>query len=142
MPYLRVQLPDSCDPRGVSDGLLMAVYQTRSIECPSLCCARASSLRYASVFYFMVYLRIFLFYPVFAGIYFCAIFVCLYFVFPLFLSFLSCSCFVFVQCSSCSFVDFPLIFSCPADHVPDWHQRIFLGMVKARSVNVKNTHTP
>ena len=32
------------------------------------------------------------------------------------------------------------MFSCPADHVPDWQPRTFLGMVEARSVNVKNTH--
>ena len=40
-----------------------------------------------------------------------------------------------------SFVDVPLIFSCPADHVPNWQPRILLGMVEARSVNVKNTTT-
>ena len=28
---------------------------------------------------------------------------------------------------------------CPADHVPDWQPRILLGMVQARSVNVKKT---
>ena len=31
------------------------------------------------------------------------------------------------------------IFFCPADHVPDWQPRIVLGMVEARSVNVKKT---
>ena len=30
---------------------------------------------------------------------------------------------------------------CPADHVPDWQPRILLGMVEARSVNVKKTTT-
>ena len=40
----------------------------------------------------------------------------------------------------CTTVDVPLIFSCPADYVPDWQPRILLGMVEARSVNVKNTH--
>ena len=44
-----------------------------------------------------------------------------------------------------SFVDVPLIFSCPADPVPDWQppRSISLGMVEARSVYyVKNTqHT-
>ena len=30
-------------------------------------------------------------------------------------------------------------FSFPADHVPDWHPRILLGMVEARSVDVNNT---
>ena len=40
------------------------------------------------------------------------------------------------------FVDVPLIFFCPADHVPDWQPRILLGMVEARSVNnVKKTTT-
>ena len=43
-----------------------------------------------------------------------------------------------------SFVHAPLIFSCPVDHVPDWQPRGFLGMVEARSVDVKKhtrTHT-
>ena len=56
----------------------------------------------------------------------------------LFLSF--CRLCFFVSCPRLSFVDVPLIFSCPADHVPDWQLRIILlGMVEARSVNVKNT---
>ena len=42
-------------------------------------------------------------------------------------------------CSRWSFVDVPLIFFCPADHVPDWQPRKLLGMVEARSVNVKKT---
>ena len=44
--------------------------------------------------------------------------------------------FLFVVCVSsvCSRVDVPLIFFCPADHVPDWQPRILLGMVEARSV--------
>ena len=46
---------------------------------------------------------------------------------------------VFFFCSHWSFIDAPLIFSCPADHVPDWQPRILLGMVEARSVNVKKT---
>ena len=33
------------------------------------------------------------------------------------------------------------IFSCPADHVPDWYLCILLDLIEARSVNVKNTHT-
>ena len=49
--------------------------------------------------------------------------------------------FVFFFCSHWSFVDVPLIFFCPADHVPDWQPRILLGMVEARSVNVKKTTT-
>ena len=36
---------------------------------------------------------------------------------------------------------FPLIFFCPADHVPDWQPRVLLGMAEARSVNVKKTTT-
>ena len=40
-----------------------------------------------------------------------------------------------------SLVDVPLIFFCPADHVPDWEPRVLLGMVEARSVNVKKTTT-
>ena len=54
--------------------------------------------------------------------------------------FLSFFCvFVFFFCSHWSLVDVPLIFFCPADHVPDWQPRVFLGMVEARSVNVKKT---
>ena len=60
---------------------------------------------------------------------------------PFFLSFLSYFCFVLFSCSRWSFVDVPLIFSSPADHVPDWQPRILLGMVEARSVNVKNKTT-
>ena len=53
---------------------------------------------------------------------------------PFSLSFL----FVFFLCSRWSLVDVPLTFICPADHVPDWQPRsILLGMVEARSVNVK-----
>ena len=75
---------------------------------------------------------------------------------PLVYLFLAC-----VFCYSCSFlcrflcvcvflllsfellVDVPLIFFCPADHVPDyWQPRILMGsMVEARSVNVKKTTT-
>ena len=35
--------------------------------------------------------------------------------------------------------DVPLIFFCPADHVPDWQPRILLCMAEARLVNVKKT---
>ena len=49
--------------------------------------------------------------------------------------------FVFLFCSHWSLVDVPLIFFCPADHVPDWQPRVLLGMVEARSVNVKKTTT-
>ena len=48
---------------------------------------------------------------------------------------------VFFFCSHWSLVDVPLIFFCPADHVPDCQPRILLGMVEARSVNVKKTTT-
>ena len=44
-------------------------------------------------------------------------------------------------CSHWSLVNVPLIFFCPADHVPDWQPRVLLGMVEARSVNVKTTTT-
>ena len=44
-------------------------------------------------------------------------------------------------CSHWSLVDVPLIFFCPADHVPDWQTRVLLGIVEARSVNVKKTTT-
>ena len=47
--------------------------------------------------------------------------------------------FVFFFCSHWSLVAVPLIFFCPADHVPDWQPRVLLGMVEARSVNVKKT---
>ena len=49
--------------------------------------------------------------------------------------------FVFFFCSHWSLVDVPLIFFCPADHVPDWQPRVLLGMVEARLVNVKKTTT-
>ena len=51
-----------------------------------------------------------------------------------------CVLFVFFFfCSHWNLADVPLIFFCPADHVPDWQPRILLGMVEARSVNVKKT---
>ena len=48
---------------------------------------------------------------------------------------------MFFFCSHWSLVDIPLTSFCPADHVPDWQPRIVLGMVEARSVNVKKTTT-
>ena len=39
--------------------------------------------------------------------------------------------FFFFFCSHWSLVDVPLIFFCPADHVPDWQPRVLLGMVEA-----------
>ena len=59
----------------------------------------------------------------------------------LFLSLCRFCLFMFLFCSHRSFADVPLIFFCPADHVPDWQPRILLGMVEARSVNVKKTTT-
>ena len=53
--------------------------------------------------------------------------------------FFLCVCVFF--CSHWSLVDVPLIFFCPADHVPDWQPRVLLGMVEARSVNVKKATT-
>ena len=50
-------------------------------------------------------------------------------------------CFCVFLCSHWSLVDVPLIFFCLADHVPDWQPRVLLGMVEARSVNVKKTTT-
>ena len=50
-------------------------------------------------------------------------------------------CVCVLLCSHWSLVDVPLIFFCPADHVPDWQPRVLLGMVGARSVNVKKTTT-
>ena len=47
----------------------------------------------------------------------------------------------FSFCSHWSLVDVTLISFCPAAHVPDWQPRIVLGMVEARSVNVKKTTT-
>ena len=66
----------------------------------------------------------------------------MYFVIPVpfSLSFFFCV-FVFFFCSHWSLEDVPLIFFCPADHVPDWQPRVLLGMVEARSVNVKKTTT-
>ena len=61
--------------------------------------------------------------------------------FVILVSFSSSFSFVFFLCSHWSFVDLPLIFFWPADHVPDWQPRILLGMVEARSVNVKKTIT-
>ena len=77
----------------------------------------------------------------FSGMYFVLLFLSFC---QLFLSFwrfcfvLLCFCFHALVWSS---VDVPLIFSCPADHVPDWQPRVLLGMVETRSVNVKNTTT-
>ena len=59
----------------------------------------------------------------------------------LFLSLCRFCVFVFFFCSHWSLVDVSLIFFCPADHVPDWQPRVLLGMVEARSVNVKKTTT-
>ena len=59
--------------------------------------------------------------------------------YPFFLSFFV---WFLISCSLELFVDVPLIFFCPADRVlTDWQPRILLGIVEARSVNVKNTTT-
>ena len=93
-----------CDPGKVSDGARLGLYQTLSIECPSI------------FFWYML----------------CVI-----------VSFFSSFFVLFLLSSSSrwSFVDVSLDFSCPTDHVLDWQPRILLGMVEARSVNVKNTTT-
>ena len=65
-----------------------------------------------------------------------------YFVIPVPFSlsfFFVCVCVLLLL--SLELVDVPLIFFCPADHVPDWQPRVLLGMVEARSVNVKKTTT-
>ena len=72
-----------------------------------------------------------------SSIFFWHVFILLF----LFLSLCRFCLFVFFFCSHWSLVDVPLIFFCPADHVPDWQPRILLGMVEARSVNVKKTTT-
>ena len=59
----------------------------------------------------------------------------------LFLSLCRFCLFVYFLSSHWSLVDVPRISFCPADHVPDWQPRIVLGMVEARSVNVKKTTT-
>ena len=64
-----------------------------------------------------------------------------YFVIPVSFSLSFFCVFVFLFCSHWSLVDVPLIFFCPAGHVPDWQPRVLLGMVEARSVNVKKTTT-
>ena len=63
--------------------------------------------------------------------------------FLLFLLFLF-FCFCFVLCSRWSFVDVPMVFLCPADHllvVPDWQPRIITGYSWGPIGNVKKTHT-
>ena len=59
----------------------------------------------------------------------------------LFLSF--CRFWFFLRSSHWSFIDVPLIVSCPADHAPDcWQPRLLLGKVEAQSLNnVENTRT-
>ena len=52
-----------------------------------------------------------------------------YFVIPVSFSSSFFCVFVFFFCSHWSLVDVPLIFFCPADHVPDWQPRILLGLV-------------
>ena len=59
----------------------------------------------------------------------------------LFLSLCRFRLFVFFFCPHWSLVDVPLIFFCPADHVPDWQPSILLCMVEARLVNVKKITT-
>ena len=60
-----------------------------------------------------------------------------------FLSFLFCFVMFFLLSLDVELcrLDGLLIFFCPADHVPDWQPRILLGMVEARSIDVKKTTT-
>ena len=39
-------------------------------------------------------------------------------------------------CSRWSFVNVPLSFSCPPDHVPHWQTRVLLGKVRKRNKEV------
>ena len=64
---------------------------------------------------------------------------CILFLFLSFCRFFLFRCVFF--CSRWSFVDVPLIFFCTADHVTDWQPRILLGIVEARTVDVKKTTT-
>ena len=52
-----------------------------------------------------------------------------------------CFCFVLFSFSHWSFVDVPLVFYCPADHVLDWQPCTLLDMVEVRSVNMNNATT-
>ena len=106
-----------CDPGRLSDGSRLALCQTLSIGCPI-------PIFFSSIYYVL-----------------CVVIV------PFVLSSLSSCGFVKFSCSRWSFLCrcstdlFPVH---PAeDHVvPDWQPRILpLGMVEARSVNVKNTTT-
>ena len=133
----------SCDPGTVSDGSRLVIYLTLFTECPSSCCPRASCIRYIYIYiYILRVLCTYLFTTYLSWhfiLYYC--FSVLFCCFSFFLSFLPCLLFRFL-CSRLSFVNVPLIFSCPADHVPGWQPRtssILLGMVEARSVNVKST---
>ena len=110
----------------LSDGSWLAIYQTLSSECPSSFAIHP--------FYFIGFLCVSGSLPIISGVFF--FFLSYFVLLPFLLAFL----FLF---SLSSFVDVPLIFSCPADHVllPDWRSRILLSMVDARSVNVDNTHT-
>ena len=57
-------------------------------------------------------------------------------------SFLSCFALLLFLCSCWSFVDVPLVcFSLSSRPCTDWQPLIVPGMVEARSVNLKNTHT-
>ena len=128
-----------CDLGRVSDGSRLALCQTLSIECPSYLFL-ACIFCYSCSFLFVVFKRKIrthldlLSIPQLGG--------------QNVKTFrwdqrLQIQLFVFLFCSYWSLVDVPLIFFCPADHVPDWQHgsSILLGMVEARSVNVKKTTT-
>ena len=57
-----------------------------------------------------------------------------YLLFLFFILFVVFALFLF-DCFRWSFADVPLIFSCPVDHVLDWHPRILLlGMIEAHPI--------
>ena len=64
-----------------------------------------------------------------------------FYFFPFFLSFVFLSCFVFFRLSRWSSVDVPLIIFCPADEPRKQPPMIFVGVVEAPMIEVKNTCT-
>ena len=96
--------------RGVSDGSLLAIYQNLSYLARSALLRVARVLRVCAMhpLYFMGTLRVSASYLSFLAIFFPPLLFCYF-----------CLVFVFL-CFRWSFVDVPLGFSSPADHVLDW----------------------
>ena len=128
MLCLWVQMRCSCDSGGGHRLARGWRYTKPSLESALLCVTRVRVCA-MNPFYLWVAARLCILPTLFGICFFCF----LSFLFVVFVLFL-------LSCSRWSFVDIPLIFSCPADDVPDWQPRTLLGMVEARSVNVKNTH--